>query len=83
MAQFFGLLAGVLVCMPIYAIIVRIPVFDPNAPSGQVASQDSKIGTSVDSVNGNNGKIQARDNSVNNLQTNLLSKEFSAPSVAV
>ena len=51
-AQFFGVLAGVLVCVPIYTIIVRTPVFDPNTPTGQVASQGTKTGSSVDSVKG-------------------------------
>ncbi|MGD0518204.1 MAG: OPT family oligopeptide transporter [Thermoguttaceae bacterium] len=83
-AQFFGVLAGVLVCVPIYTLIVRMPVFDPKAPAKQVVSQGSKTGPSADSVGGNNGKIPAKDNSTNpNMQTNLLTKEFPAPSVAV
>jgi OPT family oligopeptide transporter len=91
-AQFFGVLAGVIVCVPIYTIIVRMPVFDPNAPSEKVASQVSST-SAADSATGTanaNGSAsatmttQAKDNSTDNkTQTNLLTKEFPAPSVAV
>jgi OPT family oligopeptide transporter len=29
LSQFFGVIAGVLVCIPVYSIIVRMPAFDP------------------------------------------------------
>ena len=90
-AQFFGVLAGVLVCVPIYTIIVRTPVFDPKAPSGQVASQGKNrappIWRDAESPRGTGASATLtgpeKDNSANKIQTNLLTKEFPAPSVAV
>ena len=41
-AQLFGVVAGVLVCVPIYSIIVRTPPFDPNATAKQA---DSRMAT--------------------------------------
>ena len=93
-AQFFGVLAGVLVCVPIYSIIVKTPDFDPNAPVEQVAAETSKAGAASTSTGiadaastvkndvAKNDTVKNESNS-DVAKTNLLSKEFPAPAVAI
>jgi uncharacterized oligopeptide transporter (OPT) family protein len=83
-AQLFGVFAGVLVCVPIYTIIVKTPPLHPNVPIEQVESQSSNsqphTGNAV--MTGyatDENKGFATDDS----KTNLLTDEFPAPSAAV
>jgi uncharacterized oligopeptide transporter (OPT) family protein len=83
-AQFFGVLAGVLVCVPIYTIIVKTPAFDPNTTSQQAASQNLKGEHSAGATGGKD--TPAAENMASHSQssqTNLLTNEFPAPAVAI
>jgi uncharacterized oligopeptide transporter (OPT) family protein len=105
-AQFFGVLAGVLVCAPIYAVIVKTPAFDPNLPASQVEHAHGERGygnetnspaekvkhahgpPAVDGHGTQNFENQDLDTPANSsteqaAQTNLLTKEFPAPSALV
>ncbi len=69
-AQFFGVIAGVIVCVPIYSTIVKMPVFDPNAPVATAAATEEK-------TEGKSKQAPAVE------QTNLMTSEFPAPAAAV
>ena len=42
LSQFFGVIAGVLVCIPVYQIIVRMPAFDPAAEKSLLPRRPTK-----------------------------------------
>jgi OPT family oligopeptide transporter len=72
-AQLFGIVVGVLVCVPIYGIMVRTPPFDPNQQD-VMAAHVAATANSPDSAS-----IDATASS----STNLLTPQFPAPSAAI
>ncbi|HEY4760818.1 MAG TPA: OPT family oligopeptide transporter [Thermoguttaceae bacterium] len=83
-AQLFGVIAGALVCVPIYTIIVKTPAFNPDAPGAQSATLDTKTETSSGGMPISSSQTSGNHESPDeDLQTNLLTKEFPAPSAAV
>ena len=61
LSQFFGVIAGVLVCIPVYSIIVRMPVFDPaaeKAAAAAAAKSEKKVGEGIGGSEG--GRRQRR-----------------------
>ena len=83
-AQLFGVLAGVLVCVPIYSIIVRTPPFDPNATAKQA---DSQMATAqphaVDATMSDSAPAEKKETGLDTSKSNLLSDEFPAPAMAL
>ena len=83
-AQFFGVLAGVIVCVPIYTIIVKMPAFDPTAPTERVEIKAAETANRGETASGADGTVLAKNDAGNDeSKTNLLTKEFPAPSVAL
>jgi OPT family oligopeptide transporter len=80
LSQIFGVVAGVLVCIPVYTIIVRMPPFDPAAEKAAAAyaAQAKESGASAAPVAGAENVENATDMS----KTNLF-KEFPAPSAQI
>ena len=72
LSQFFGVIAGVLVCIPVYSIIVRMPVFNPAAEKAAAAS-------AVKSRNAEKGSAESKAADAAK-KTNLCTAEFPAPS---
>jgi OPT family oligopeptide transporter len=83
-AQLFGVLAGVLVCVPIFTIIVKMPPFDPNAP---VKQAESRIPTSQPHAGGaamsSSQTVEKKESTNDDSKSNLLSNEFPAPATAL
>jgi OPT family oligopeptide transporter len=77
LSQFFGVIAGTLVCIPVYSIIVRMPVFDPAAEKSAAAGLAAKAEK--------NREADASESTVEDTstKTNLCTAEFPAPSVQV
>jgi OPT family oligopeptide transporter len=71
-AQLLGIIVGVLVCVPIYAVLVRTPEFDPATQANPLAKKADKAKTAAETE-------QADDPAV----TNLLSPQFPAPAVSI
>jgi OPT family oligopeptide transporter len=73
-AQLLGIIVGVLVCVPIYAVLVRTPEFDPATPANPMTKKADKtnVAAAADTE-------QADDLSA----TNLLSPQFPAPAVSI
>ena len=83
-AQLFGVLAGVLICVPIYSIIVRTPEFDPNAAGGQPQAAAANVGPHAgNAVASVPLGAEEKDQTGSASKTNLLSDEFPAPAVAL
>ncbi len=79
-AQFFGVLAGVIICVPIYSIIVKTPPFDAKSPARQ-AARSAEIGTAGGAkVLSATESPEKTEHVSQDSQTNLLTKEFPAPS---
>lgn len=72
-AQFFGIIVGVVVCVPIYAVIVRTPEFDP-------AKQDVMAQKAAKAKEKDAAKNEPVDDPT---VTNLLSPQFPAPAVSI
>ncbi|MBN2579587.1 MAG: OPT/YSL family transporter [Pirellulales bacterium] len=66
-AQFFGVLAGVVVCVPVYMVIVHTPTFSPDAPAATTATSSGAPTTETPGSE----------------KTNLLTREFPAPAAAM
>ena len=83
-AQLFGVVAGVLVCVPIYSIIVRTPPFDPNATAKQA---DSRMATAqphaTDATMTDSPPAEKKEAARDASKSNLLSDEFPAPATAL
>jgi uncharacterized oligopeptide transporter (OPT) family protein len=76
LSQIFGVIAGVLVCIPVYSIIVRMPVFDPAAQS---AAAVPAVKSQKD-----DGKQAAKSKAADtSTKTNLCTSEFPAPSAVI
>jgi uncharacterized oligopeptide transporter (OPT) family protein len=81
LSQFFGVIAGVLVCIPVYSIIVRMPVFDPAAEKAAAAPiAATEVGETVRSKAEAKPTEPAADAST---KTNLCTAEFPAPSAVI
>jgi uncharacterized oligopeptide transporter (OPT) family protein len=70
-AQLFGIVVGVVVCVPIFAVIVRTPAFDP-AKQDLMAQKAATAKTTGESEPVDDPKV-----------TNLLSPQFPAPAVSI
>ncbi len=76
LSQFFGVIAGVLVCIPVYSIIVRMPVFNPAAEkAAAVAAAKSPRTTAKETQPAKPAEAAAK--------TNLCTSEFPAPSAQI
>jgi uncharacterized oligopeptide transporter (OPT) family protein len=73
LSQIFGVLAGVLVCVPVYQIIVRTPPFDPAALKGS--------GVVVGQTGRNKDSLYSSEELPT--KTNLCTAEFPAPSAQI
>jgi OPT family oligopeptide transporter len=71
-AQLFGIVVGVFVCVPVFAMIVRTPEFDP-------ATQTDPLAKKTNNARATPETQQADDPAV----TNLLSPQFPAPAVSI
>jgi OPT family oligopeptide transporter len=78
LSQLFGVLAGILVCVPVYLVIVRTPPFDPK--SEQATASTAKSDQAENATNGAREESQARHDLT---KTNLCTDEFPAPSVTI
>lgn len=85
-AQFFGILVGILVCVPVYSLIVRTPAFDPQAAQ-EIARRAATVETAAprDEIDKEFDDALAAKSDKNRHagKTNLLTSEYNAPSVAV
>jgi OPT family oligopeptide transporter len=75
LSQFFGVIAGVLVCIPVYQIIVRMPAFDPAAEKVAAAA------AAKSEKNAEEGSAESK--AVDVTKTNLCTAEFPAPSAQI
>jgi uncharacterized oligopeptide transporter (OPT) family protein len=95
-AQLFGIMVGVMVCVPIYCIIVRTPKFDPKKEYAAAATAEKSAPTAGvapaakdeddrDEVDKEFDKAAATNSSLtaDQTKTNLLTAEYNAPAVAV
>jgi OPT family oligopeptide transporter len=76
LSQFFGVIAGVLVCVPVYSIIVRMPVFNPAAEKAAAAAAAKSHKTAE------KGTAEAKPADAAT-KTNLCTSEFPAPSAQI
>jgi len=79
LAQLFGILAGVLICVPVYTIIVRTPPFDPAAKTQTRVGQNQQ--PAAPTAQSSSADVDADANDPN--KTNLFTNQFAAPAVAV
>ena len=91
-AQFFGIFVGLLVCVPVYCIIVRTPHFDvtaevkaaKNRPSANAKSREEMDTDTVRQAIDKEFVESSEESKAANAQTtNLLTAEYAAPSVTV
>lgn len=79
LSQLFGVLAGVIVCVPVYLIIVRTPPFDPKSEQASAAAARSTVAETANSGVGGESQEKKPDQT----KTNLCTDEFPAPSVTI
>jgi OPT family oligopeptide transporter len=91
-AQFFGIFVGLLVCVPVYCIIVRTPHLDVAAaaklakekpPTEAKSREEMDTDTLAESINKEFAESSAKLKAANEKTTNLLTAEYAAPSVTV
>ena len=76
-------MVGVLVCVPVYAVIVRTPAFDPKTED-VMAEPVKKVSADGRPTAGGKDKPPANGTSTDrSVDTNLLSPQFPAPAVTI
>jgi OPT family oligopeptide transporter len=79
LSQLFGVMAGIMVCIPVYLVIVRTPAFDPKAEQASASAAKPAGAQKAENV----ADDKSQENQPDLSKTNLCTDEFPAPSVTI